>query len=85
MNDHQIELNRGYENMKKEYLQHVILVIFLSFVFTSPASAMFSYEPTFGETIDTTKMLESNDIWIHTIPVSGFARITVEMNVVSRQ
>jgi len=69
--------------MRIKFVPKIILLIFLSFFMViNISSAMFSVESTMGQTIDTTRMLESNDVWTHYIPVGGTARITIEMNVV---
>lgn len=58
----------------------IIVLLFISFFMVINISSAMTF--TDGQTVDTTRMLESNDVWVHNIPFSGTARITVEMNVV---
>lgn len=68
--------------MRIASLLHILLLTFIYFfIVVEPSLASYTQSSTVGETIDTTKMLEPNDIWTHYIPVSGTARITVEMKV----
>ncbi len=64
------------------YILLIFLSIFIIGMTVNHSFAMFNQKSTFGENIDETTVLESNDVWTHFIPVSSdAAKITVEMKV----